>query len=97
MTTEKLIEIAGAALCDTLCEGCETEDTDVFGSCFECRAQALAEIAERLRRYNAIVLGKKYPVKDYAVSLTKDENGEHIFSIENVERMLTPKHEIQGR
>lgn len=96
MTTEKLLEIAGAALCDTLCEGCEIEDTDVFGSCYECRVQALTEIVERLRGYNAIVLGKKYPTKEYTVTMTRD-NGENMFEIKKAESKLTPKQGIQGR
>lgn len=80
MTTEKLIEIAGSALCDTLCEGCETEENnEILGSCFECRVQALKEIADRLNR--SIVLGKQYPVSDFTMTLSKGTNNEHMFSI----------------
>ena len=95
MTTEKLIEIAGAALCDTLCEGCEIEgNNEIFGSCFECRAQALTEITNRLR--NSIALGEKYPIKEYTVTMTND-TGEDMFAIEKVGDILKPKKGIQGR
>lgn len=84
MNTEKLIEIAGAALCDTLCEGCESEDNnEIFGSCFECRVQALKEIKDRLR--GSIMLGKKYPVSEFDMTVSKGVNDEHMFSISRLE------------
>ena len=93
MTTEKLLEIAGAALCDTLCEGCEME-VEGFGSCYECRVQAAKEIAERLK--GSILLGEKYPTKEYTVTMTRD-NDENMFAIKKAESKLTPKQGIQGR
>lgn len=95
MTTEKLIEIVGAALCDTLCEGCETEgNNEIFGSCFECRVQALKEIKNRLS--GSILLGEKYPIKEYTMTMTND-NGENMFAIEKVGDILKPNQGIQGR
>ena len=40
--------------------------------------------AEGLRKYNVIILGKNYPVKDYTVSMTNGEDGENLFSIERI-------------
>ena len=40
--------------------------------------------AEGLRKYNVIILGKNYQVKDYTVSMTNGEDGENLFSIERI-------------
>lgn len=80
MTTEKLIEIASSALYDVLCAGCEADD-EVKLSCYNCRSQAAREIADRLREHNALVLGKKYMLKDYTMHLTRDKELGDMFSI----------------